>query len=72
MKTFIKIISLVISLVAGSFVTYCAGKYIILGVAAERGHSAVGGEAIIIAILFASVTYTVSSLLNKSIDATLS
>lgn len=68
MKTFIKIVSYIVSLAAGAFVTYCTGKYVIMGLEVERGGSAMGGEIIMLLIIFSSVAYSVVSLLGRAIE----
>lgn len=46
----------------GGSISWQVGKYFIDGVTAERGYEAIGGEYIMLALLFASFFYFISNI----------
>ena len=64
------IVNVVVSLVSAAIafgITYLDSKYFLLGVQAERGYEAVGGEILFLLIIFCAIYYGIKHLIFKGI-----
>jgi len=63
----LSVISTVVGAAVAFLITYLDSKYFLLGVQAERGYEAVGGEFIFLLVIFGGMYYSTKHFIYKLI-----
>ena len=64
-RMIVNIVATIIGAIIAFGVTYLDSKYFLMGVEAERGYEAVGGEFIFLLLIFAGMYYSIKHLIIK-------